>query len=743
MPSTMQPTWNEIPPLRAEPTTADHEDKDGNRIDYAERLWNSQDWALQSRDRQIEENCRMIAGQHWHIWSDLLQKWVDVTRFMTDKERRWRQRPVVNHLLYWFMLTHARMTENPPIVTFLPSTGDRADAQLAEVMDTIYKSLWAEMGMEETLDRFFTWLIPGGEAFLYTRVDLNEGPIKKLTGSAVLDVDGEEIVVDDAPYDKDGNALVEMGADGAPSFTGEPHQYREGVLRTEVLAPVQVRGEWGPMPWHEKRWIQVKSMLTPEEVWDRWGVEVPADSFGHTSTSTGELERLLFGAGYFGAAGNDPGTTGYTATQEQGLVTVITTWMKPTRAIEGMESQDGSPGGRLLVITPDKVLFDGPRPANFKSAGPIQHLDFVRVPGRPAGTSPQEMLNPLNRTINRGVAQMLEHRNLVCNPPLVIDDQSGLTSDMITNKPGLAITVTRRPGVPALEFITPPRLSEDVYKSQQMMEDTLGYLGNLEGATGDPPTRDASGELVKELRFNSDRFIGPTMRRAVHMHRRVVEDWMVYLPLIWDREKIIAYAGDDFVTRTVTVLPEMFEEGNVHIRVDIESMLPEGRGERQSKAYRMYSDGLFGEPGSPPAIARFFEVGRFPHMGRKMQPGGIDRVTAEQENGKIVQGLTADQVPVLDWYDNEVHLVAHEEFMKSPEFLKLEPPVMDEFVKHREVHRRVLLIKLQQQMEAEAEQAAAGIGPEGASNGGPPPAKQPSGGTEVPSGGPQNRFPGS
>jgi hypothetical protein len=229
----------------------------------------------------------------------------------------------------------------------------------------------------------------------------------------------------------------------------------------------------------------------------------------------------------------------------------------------------------------------------------------------------------------------------------------------------------------------------------------MDYLGNLEGAEGAPPTRDASGELVKELRFNTDRFLGPTMRRAAGVMGRVVEDWMALLPSIWDEEKIIAYAGEDSVTRTVTVLPQMFEEGAVNVHVDIESMLPEGRGERQTRIYRMYADGLLGMPGSPEARKAYFDLARFPHMGRAIRPGGVHRSTAEQENGRLVQGVPAAEIQTFQWYDNEIHLWIHEEFMASPEFLKLDPQVQNEFHQHWIVHKAIQQLQMEAQMAAQ------------------------------------------
>ena len=690
----------DMPPIRETPEAKD--ELDGKRSSFVESLWNSQTWALQYRDRQVEENIRMLAGQQWMIFSDLLQKWIDVSKFLTQDERRWRQRPVINRLLYWYMLTHARMTENPPVVSFQPSTGDRQDALLAEVMDTVYKTLWIELDMIEVIDRLMSWLIPGGAAYLRTRINLNAGPMQQFTGPAQIDdpFAGGTMQIGAAPYDDRGNALVQASGAGQYETTGDPHQMHEGELECTVHGPLEIRAEWNHLPFNKKRWSIFRQYLTPEAVYDTWGVELEPDTRGDEANSAGELQRILFGSGYFGAAGNKPGVGGFDHGYNQGLIRVDEFWHVPSRVQKGMEQN-----GRLLISTRHHVLSDGPRPAEFKGSSPIQRFDFTSLPGRPHGTTPQEMLNPIQRTYNRGIAQILEHRNLVTNPITVLDELSGLEEEQITNKPGLIVKVNRRPGIPPIEYADPPQLSQDVYKIQDILREEMDYLGNLEGAEGAPPTRDASGELVKELRFNTDRFLGPTMRRAAQTMGRVVEDWMAYLPTIWDEEKIIAYAGEDSVTRTRAVLPEMFEDGAVNVRVDIESMLPEGRGERQTRIYRMYADGLLGMPGTPEARKAYFELARFPHMGRAMRPGGVHRTTAEQENGNLVQGTPAEQIATFEWYDNEIHVWIHEEFMAAPEYLELPPEVQAAFYQHWALHKTIQQMQMQAKMLAEIEMA--------------------------------------
>jgi hypothetical protein len=363
---------------------------------------------------------------------------------------------------------------------------------------------------------------------------------------------------------------------------------------------------------------------------------------------------------------------------------------------------------------------------DFDYTSPLRRFEFVRLPGRPNATTPQEAMNGPQEAFNRGLAQQLEHRNLVSNPKAIVDQGSGLGSVKITNRPGENLKVNRRPGVPPFEWVAPPPLGSDVYVVQKELIGLINTLGWIEGGQGKPPGEDPSGELVKELRFNADRFAGPTQRRAVEELGRLATDWMRILPTIWTSETVMTVAGEDNLARTIIVSPLMFDPTHVNVMPDAESMLPEGRGERQARVWAMYREGLFGDPASPEAKERFFELSQFPHMGRAGKPGGMDRTTAEQENGQLLQGASWKEVPVFDWYDDAVHLLAHEQFMKSPDFLKQPPEVQQNFAIHRDLHRQAMQMKAVQQAMIQGQlqmqmTAAAGLQADGS-------APQPEGG---------------
>lgn len=704
-----------MPPLRDDPEQSDK--NTGTRLAAFTGEYQMQTDVLLVRDRQIEYNVRMLCSQQWNVWHQTLGRFFDTSEWMSTEEKAWRKLPVINKLLRWFTVTHARLTENPPILTFLPGP-DRIDAQAAEVLDTLIKLDWRNAGMEAVHDELMMWLVVAGRAHAISRIDLNLGEWRPMIADAPLQIVGPDGLplqdemgkprmtpapVPNVPLNADGTPNAFMHLSGQVEKR-EPHWERSGGIAVDAYSPLQVRGQWGPQLWHRKQWHTVQRFLTPEQVYETWGVEAEPDLADQSMANVALLERVLYGAGFYGAALGRTGAGAVNDRVKGPLCTVYQRWQAPIPYQEGLEGTwaepmiqtPDHPGGRESVWTPKTEIYDGPRKVAWPNVSPVRCFDFVRIPGRPSGTTPLEILNGPQRSYNFSRQQVMEQGALFGNPPVVVDEEFGLQPGSMTNQPGKVYTGRKRQGIKAIEFLETAPVTSDVIRNIEFSANEIDELGGLRGTEGAAPTEDASGELVKELRFNADRLLGATARRNVGEYGRMADDWRALYPLIFDAEQVIAVNGEDNLATTLTVLPTLFKEGHVNIVPDVESMLPEGRGEKQARAYRLWMDGFWGDPRSEAAREIYAEQSRFPHYGRMAQPGGIDRVTAQQENGKILAG-DFDQ-PVLEWYDHAIHLVVHERFMKSPEFLKQPEMVQQAFAFHRIIHLEFLQAMMEQNM---------------------------------------------
>jgi hypothetical protein len=695
-PSPALPLWV---PLRQQPDK--EEAGDTERVELVLKRWHGQDVAYIGYSKTVEEHVRMLAGRQWDVWSDMLGRFVDVLQYMSEDEKRWRQRPVMDYLGYWFQLTLSKATENPPVISFLPATSDRLDAMLAEVMDPVWKTIFDEGAMDERLMRATAWCLVAGEAHVMTRAEFGDGPKSPVMAPAMLSLDrgdGSEPIeryAGSVPHDANGDPQAKLVDDPDNPGTygwdvaGDVYRQSEGSLKFDVLCPLEVRAQWGShIAWKDKNWVIHRWFLSKADVQRRFGVSVEADTYADQSdVSPGYLERMLFGSGYFGAARQDPNaqTTDTTSKLREAYVCGYTMWERPDPDHTPADEEQHQAGGRLLVITASKkVLWDSTRPHATEAAGPIRRCAFIDFPGRPLGSTPLEKMVPLQKRLNRVEAQIAEHTNLVTNPVLLVHELAGIGDDEWVARPGTVIPhAYMGPGRPA-EWLAPPPLSPDVWHHKNDVREQLFIIGAMQGNSSETPTGTASGELVEQLRFNADRPLAPLTRSLAILIADVAEDALAILPTIWTQEKILSYAGDDNVVRTLTVLPEMFD-GRVNVRPTLDSAAAESRERKQSRLIQLYQLGFWGPPATPAANAALADLLQFPNMSRAMRPGGVDRVTAEHNLGRLVRGEPATSIAVFEWYDLGVHMGVLEGYLKSPEYLTLDPGAQQQCVLYREM----------------------------------------------------------
>lgn len=701
-------------PLREVPNQPDP--LDSQRVRLVVERWEAQDDAYETIERTIEEHVRMLSGRQWDVWSDLVQGFVDPTRYMSDEERRWRQRPVMDFLGYWYMVTLSKVTENQPIVGFLPNNADEHSAMLAEIMDPVFKTLWDETEMGDRLMQVASWCLAAGEAYLISRADYTTGETRPRVGPAVVPYQPDEaedaidVTIEEAPYDEDGNPLVEVmqGEEGFEyETTGDPYLDAKGIVRVDVASPLEVRAQWGNhIPWNEKSWMMHRWFLTPTEVEATYGQKVEANVRPTSSdASPGTLERMLFGAGYSGAARGDAPAQNTSADNElvKEYVCGYTMWEKPCPEY---------PDGRLLILAGDIVLHDGPRPFKTECAGPFRRVQFMPLPGRPIGSTPLEKMVPLQKRYNRIEAQIAEHTNLCTNPILMVHENAGIDAEGFTARPGQVITHSSPSGVKGGEWLSPPALGIDVWKHKGDVRDHLFTIGSITGNEGQNPAADASGELIQQLRFNADRPLSPLTRSIEYAAAGVAEDWLAMLPTMWTEETIIHYAGEDNIIKAVTVLPEMLEGGSVSARPVMESAAPESREKRQERVFALYSMGAFGNLQDPAqqqqAIKKLLDLSRFPELTRASKPGGKHRMMAEHNLGKLLRGVDPNSLPILPMYDLTVHLAVFDDFLSGPDYLQVDPQIQASIMAFYEQMTMALQAQQAQQLMEQSDLQMAG-----------------------------------
>ena len=696
------------PPIKTQPGADDGFDLD--RVQLVRNRWHQQDIYVLERDRQVEMHARMVLGDQWSVWSPLAGAYINVGEALGLPELLWRELPRVNKCADWYDLTIARLTENPPVLGALPRDADRYSALLADAADVLLPKLWDDLSMTERYFEVAGWMALAGWTFVkaypdYTKGDPMQGP------AMMQSPDGMQVPVQQAYFDRQGQPLGQVTPDGMGGHVYDPGQDqpdKEGRLCVHVLSPLECRGVWGLTPWQAKLWHNHRSLLTPEQVKGHYGVDVPPDTTVQGGSASEYYRiRLTRGSGHYGAtdySGYSWGQDSYGPPSE--LVTVDEMWERPSAQF---------PEGRLLIVAgSNTVLHDGPRPfpklTDYDLTSPITYVEWQRVPGRPFGTTPLERGVPIQRQINLGARQILMHRAKCTNPPLVINTAYGLTEEDAEqrNQPGSTIPVELPPGVPVeavAGYLVPGQLGPDAWKAQQWLEQQFIQLMDLEGSGGQPQTENASGEQVKELRFNSDRPISVPIRHMAAALEEQGNIWLAMLPTIWPMEKTIAYTGEDNAARTLSLIPEMWD-GCVKVQVNAEAMMPRSRQEREAQARADYQLGLFGQPGTPDAANRYFKFAQYPDLDDADLPGGVDTATMKELVNRVRQGTPAQQIPMLEQWNYQVMRAVLREYMAAQEFLAYPPPVQGQlqmlWQMLEEAEQRQALIQTMRQAKVQA-----------------------------------------
>lgn len=119
----------------------------------------------------------------------------------------------------------------------------------------------------------------------------------------------------------------------------------------------------------------------------------------------------------------------------------------------------------------------------------------------------------------------------------------------------------------------------------------------------------------------------------------------------------------------------------------------------------LYQMGAFGNIQDPmqqqQAVKRLLELSRFPELTRASKPGGVHRIMAEHNLGKLLRGVAPDTIPVLPMYNLAVHLEIMDEYMASPDYLAGD--YQEEVAVYRETLWQASQAQMMQQM---AEQGA-------------------------------------
>jgi len=704
-----------------------------------------EDWLPAYRPwwRQIEENVRMLSGRHWDVFIDSLGDFVDLSSWFASGDDRWRRYPVFNWVAHYYKLTLSKLTENVPAMGYVPGSPDELDARLAQIMEPVWKSTWNRIGMPELMYQLYGWVIGAARGIPMWRWNPDLGPAEEFTGPAVIRLLGPDGVqireISDAPYvafpdmsvyphilntmasDAYGAPLVDPES-GEPIFEadeaaegglrmGPANRHRLGDIEASVISPVSLITPYGPEPFSRKPWYCHMYLEHVDEIARRFDVDVEPESL--TSEDLLQL-RLEYGSNYgipsFGFAGSG-GPSQASPRALEGMARVYEKWC---RDVPGHPSLGE---GRVTAVCRDQVLLDDRNPywteTHKQVVMPFEAFDLIRYPFRQEGTSDLEILNPLNRAIDRRMGGLMDAVDYNEQPLTIFNRAAGIEEDPSElNRPGATTEAYFSQGPPVMR-LPPAELPRSSQELAKILQDWMQLLGSQPfGSEGLPVTSDASGELQREVRFDTDRVWGATLRLHSYAWARAAEKIMGIYAACMSDDRIFTLAGTDSGWDFLAVKAQMFQ-GTVHAFPMPESAVLESRQEKQNRLLGLHRAGLI-----PPE--KVVELLGYPDLTRAIRPGGPAYGMAERENLEIALGILP---PVLPEHDHQIHILLHRRRMQSVEFRDADPGVQQRLRIHVRMHEMAMTAQQLPQLLAAAQQATAagqpGEAPRGPGGGAP------------------------
>lgn len=431
--------------------------------------------------------------------------------------------------------------------------------------------------------------------------------------------------------------------------------------------------------WTKWRYFIHAQFMDTEQVYDKFGIEVPAAETHHADD---QKTALMQGMG---------------STSVLSGVTVNEVWFRPSRRY---------PKGRYAVWAGNRFLVEPTEhPYNHRRI-PFTLLGALKRPDSQFFQSPVEFLRPAQMELNKYHAQRIAIRERHANPKWWIPKDLTLDEDP-NDDPGQILRGDSMNGQIKPEYIQPPHMPDNQdgeWLEQQMMH----IVGLHEVSQAQVPGRVEAAKAI-ELLKEADANRTATLRKTVSQSTSEGGFQLLELARQFEKEEtmVLAYSREG-VPEVKRFRARDLRPG-FRVRTTMTTGLARSRTAKQDAIFRLIELGVLTDQ---QLIAEQLDM----PLPTFMHDKAMDVKLARNENYTMAKG---DAVTANSWDDHQIHLREHNAFRKTQEFLLLGDDVKSKFEFHAQHHQEMLDADMMKQAElmAAAQPVTGGKAPA------PPPAE--------------------
>lgn len=358
-----------------------------------------------------------------------------------------------------------------------------------------------------------------------------------------------------------------------------------GRIRTGSISPIHIYPDPLATSIEDARFVIYARLVATEEVFKRYGVWVKPEE--DVSLLSDEAKRIL----------QDHEWNVYSAMQYTGQARVLVKeclWRDPTVVVEKVKI-DGKtfdirkpkyPYGRMLTVGGGRVLKDG---AYENKRWPHIVKQYYLVPFRWCGIGEVQNLMSLQLDLLKGLGAVSDNRNQTANTAWMVDSNSGVEPDMITNEGGLIIVKTPGSNV---ERMSPPAMPSYVAEHNRDNQERMELLaGALDFRLAGKPITHTGG-----IAFEAQQMAGHTSMRLQleEIESAIEQDGDLKVEIIrrhWRKDQTY-FATDGDEMKEYSYDPNLSSEGVYKVRVGHGSTMPVSRQRRRDDALVLYQAGV-------------------------------------------------------------------------------------------------------------------------------------------------------
>lgn len=570
-------------------------------------------------ERQWRMNLAWLLGKHYVLWHKS-QK-----RLYEPSAPSWRVRLVVNRIFPIWRSNLGRLLKTRPLPDAIPASGDEQDVLTAKVADKLIKYIWKTSDLDGHRSiELYGWMLAAGCAFTQQWWDPDAGELLSYP----------EVVEPKELMESPEKALQNMGE-----------------ITVSVVPPFEIYPDPAATSMDNLNWMWHAKAVHIDILKERYpekASNISADSSLETMVWPFDTQAV---SGTFGSGS----VMGAPQLKEHTLLKEY--YEKPSKKFRK---------GRHAIFAGDTFIKLDEELPNDSGTIPLTKFDYVVFPGRFWGGSFIEQIIPINQEYNRTRSQIIESKNMLSKPKLLVPITAEISSEAFTSEPGEKITYNPLGGRPE-PWVPPPipgYVLQELERNEQDMMEVSSYHWISRGMNP-PGVRTAAGLAL--LQEADDTPIGPVLLWNEASWRQVGEH-IIELGKQHYTEPRTAYMGIGNEAEVIEFHRNKLQ-GKYKVRVDMGSALPMSRAAKMQFALELLNHGGFRDESNKIDEAKFFKFLEMETAIDIFQEDNLDIRIARTENVEMRDRLTIFEPGE---YDNHVvHLDQHVRFMKE---LNLEVP---------------------------------------------------------------------